>query len=288
MTIPSYVMLLPLLFSRGDGDGAPGAAPAAAPKTADAAKRADGGPAKKAAEALGEAAKLKRSAAGKKDEEKLDVLTKAASAYEQVARDFLTDVETAAEANFRAGEIWRTVKRNEDARRCFTGAANCAAAPEWSARGWLELGHIARRLRKLEEAFKTYGKVLEVAPQQRSQCVDALTWQGRVLIDQKQETEGQALLLSIGARFPDYPVDDIRNVDDVAVDWIRAGRVDEASKLVLDCVDRHTHAADGKEPSDAVRRALEHMKSRELLAAPKEMKEGKDGKDAKDGGGKDP
>jgi tetratricopeptide (TPR) repeat protein len=275
--ISSYVLLLPFLFPSGsaarvdgDGDGKP--APAPVQKPADATKDKDASPAKKAADALGEASKLKRSAAGKKDEEKLEILTKAASAYEQVARDFVTDVETAAEANFRAGEIWRTVKRNEDARRCFTGAANCSAAPEWSARGWLELGHIARRLKKLEEAFKTYGKVLEVAPQQRSQCVDALTWQGRVLIDQKQETEGQALLLSIGARFPDYPVDDIRNVDDVAVDWIRAGRVDEATKLVLDCVDRHTRPADGKEPSEAVRRALDHMKARELLAAPPKEK----------------
>src|SRR5262249_20058322 len=241
-------------------------------KAADSvSKPADGNPARKAAEALGEAAKLKRSAAGKKDEEKLDILGKAATAYEQVAREFATDVDTAAEASFRAGEIWRTVQRNQDARRCFTGAANQTAAPEWSARGWLELGHIARRLKKFEEAFKTYGKVLEVAPQQRSQCVDALTWQGRVLIDQKQETEGQALLLSIGARFPDFPIDDIRNVDDVAVDWIRAGRVDEATKLVLDCVERHAHSADGKEPAEPVRRALDHMKSRELLAAiPKE------------------
>ena len=268
--IPAYLLLLPFLFPSGtaaaaDGDGKP--APAPVQKPADAAKDKDASPAKKAAEALGDAAKLKRTAAGKKDEEKLEILTKAATAYEQVARDFVTDVETAAEANFRAGEIWRTVKRNEDARRCFTGAANCSAAPEWSARGWLELGHIARRLKKLEEAFKTYGKVLEVAPQQRSQCVDALTWQGRVLIDQKQETEGQALLLSIGARFPDYPVDDVRNVDDVAVDWIRAGRVDEATKLVLDCVDRHMRPADGKEPSEAVRRALDHMKARELFAA---------------------
>jgi tetratricopeptide (TPR) repeat protein len=272
--ISSYLLLLPFLFPSGsaanvDGDGTP--APAPVQKPADATKDKDASPAKKAAEALGEASKLKRTAAGKKDEEKLEILTKAATAYEQVARDFVTDVDTAAEANFRAGEIWRTVKRNEDARRCFTGAANCSSAPEWSARGWLELGHIARRLKKLEEAFKTYGKVLEVAPQQRSQCVDALTWQGRVLIDQKQETEGQALLLSIGARFPDYPVDDIRNVDDVAVDWIRAGRVDEATKLVLDCVDRHMRPAEGKEPSEAVRRALDHMKARELLAAsPKE------------------
>jgi len=273
--IPAYLLLLPFLFPSGtaaaaDGDGKP--APAPVQKPADAAKDKDASPAKKAAEALGDAAKLKRTAAGKKDEEKLEILTKAATAYEQVARDFVTDVETAAEANFRAGEIWRTVKRNEDARRCFTGAANCSAAPEWSARGWLELGHIARRLKKLEEAFKTYGKVLEVAPQQRSQCVDALTWQGRVLIDQKQETEGQALLLSIGARFPDYPVDDVRNVDDVAVDWIRAGRVDEATKLVLDCVDRHMRPADGKEPSETVRRALDHMKARELLAAPPKEK----------------
>jgi len=41
---------------------------------------------------------------------------------------------------------------------------------------------------------------------------------------------------------------------------------------VLDCVDRHTRPADGKEPSEAVRRALDHMKARELLAAPPKEK----------------
>jgi tetratricopeptide (TPR) repeat protein len=271
MSLSTCVMLLPLLFPAARDDERKPAAP-------PVARKSDGGDAersKKGEEALADAARIKRSAAGKKDAEKLELMTKAAATYEQVAKEFAADADVAAEASFRAGEIYRTVKRVEDAGRCFTAAANSKSTPDWSARSWLELGHIARRLHKYDEAFKTYGKVLEVAPQQRSQSVDALTWQGRVLIEQKQEAEGHALLLSIGARFPDFPVDDIRNVDDVAVDWIRAGRVDEASKLVLDCVERHGKPnGEGKEPGEAVRRALDHMKARELLAAPpKESKE---------------
>lgn len=272
MSFPTCVLLLPLLFPAWrDDDRKPAAPPIA--------KKADGGDdavrSKKGEEALADAARIKRSAAGKKDAEKLELMTKAAASYEAVAKEFAADADVAAEASFRAGEIYRTVKRIEDAGRCFTAAAGSKTTPEWSARAWLELGHIARRLHKYDDAFKTYGRVLEVAPQQRSQSVDALTWQGRVLIEQKQEAEGHALLLSIGARFPDFPVDDIRNVDDVAVDWIRAGRIDEASKLVLDCVERHGRPGEnGKEPGEAVRRALDHMKARELLAAPqKEAKE---------------
>jgi len=264
MSILSCLFLFPLLVPAPTA-GVPGG------PVSPVAARDDGGGARTAADALGEASRIKRSAAGKKDAERLEILLTAAGAYEKVAKDFASDAVTAAQANFRAGEIFRTVKHAEDARRCFTGAATAQGAPEWSARGWLELGHVARRLRKFEEAFKTYGKVLDVVPQQRSQCVDALTWQGRVLIDQKQEPEGHALLLSIGARFPDFPVDDIRNVDDVAVDWIRAGRVDEASTLVQECIERHSRSdgdgPDAKSPGDAVRRALDHMQARELLAA---------------------
>jgi tetratricopeptide (TPR) repeat protein len=282
MSFPTYVMMLPLLFPAAPDDDRKPPRPAAT-KKADGGK-ADGDEAQKRGEAaLADAARVKRSAAGKKDAEKLELMTKAAAAYEQAAKEFATDADVAAEASFRAGEIWRTVKRIEDASRCFTLAAMAKGAPEWSARSFLELGHIARRLHKYDEAFKTYGKVLEVAPQQRSQSVDALTWQGRMLIEQKQEAEGHALLLSIGARFPDFPVDDIRNVDDVAVDWIRAGRVDEASKLVVDCVERHGHAdAEGKEPGEAVRRALDHMKARELLAAPQPTSKAAKEKEMKD------
>jgi tetratricopeptide (TPR) repeat protein len=278
MSFPTCVMLLPLLFPAARNDDRKPSAPPVAPAIG---KGADGGDdaarSKKGEEALADAARIKRSAAGKKDAEKLELMNKAAATYEQVAKEFAADADVAAEASFRAGEIYRTVKRIEDAGRCFNSAATSKTTPEWSARGWLELGHIARRLHKYDEAFKTYGRVLEVAPQQRSQSVDALTWQGRVLIEQKQEAEGHALLLSIGARFPDFPVDDIRNVDDVAVDWIRAGRIDEASKLVLDCVERHGKPNDqGKEPGEAVRRALDHMKARELLAAPPKEKESKE------------
>jgi len=251
MSIVGLALLAPLLLAGSAGD-----------ETA-------GKPTPKAKETLAAAAKLKREASGKKGEEKLDALTKAARGYERAARELADEKPSAAEASFRAGEIWRTLRHEEDASRCFTAAAQEAAAPGFAAKAWIELGHLERRQKRLDEAMRCYERVLAVTPEQRRECVRAMTWQGKVLLEQKKEKEGHSTLLAAGQRFPEFPLDDIKNVDMVAVDWIEAGRIDEARALVDDCVERHSDPDDGEdEVEPAVKRALEKMKSRELLANP--------------------
>jgi len=248
MSIVGLALLAPLLLA-GAGD------------------EAAGKPTPKAKEALAAAAKLKREASGKKGEEKLEALTKAARGYERAARELADEKPSAAEASFRAGEIWRTLRHEEDAIRCFTAAAQEIAAPVFAAKSWIELGHLERRQKRLDQAMSCYERVLMVTPEQRRECMRAMTWQGKLLIDQKKEKDGHATLLAAGQRFPEFPLDDIKNVDTVAVDWIQAGRVEEARSLVEDCVERHSDADEGEDDVEpAVRRALEKMKSRELLA----------------------
>ncbi len=268
------VGLAPLFFVLGLGGAAGAAGPGDPTHHGDEVKVRAPAPRTKGTEALAGAAKLKREASGKKGEEKLEALVRAARGYERVARDLADEKAAAAEASFRAGEIWRTMKHAEDARRCFeAAAAESTEAPGFAARAWLELGHLDRHQKRLDEAQRCYERVLAIVPAQRRECARALTWQGKVLIDQKNEKDGHAVLLSVGERFPEFPLDDVRNVDLVAVDWIRAGRVAEARSLVNDCVERHSEPDDDEsdvEPS--IRRALERMKSRELLQDTAESK----------------
>lgn len=250
MSIVGWSGLLPLVLALGaGGDGTAGK------------------PSPKAKEALAAAAKLKREATGKKGEEKLEALLRAARGYERAARELAEEKPAFTEASFRAGEIWRTLRHEEDAARCFAAAsAESAAAPAFAAKAWLELGHQHRRQTRLDEALRCYEKVLSITPEQRRECVRALTWQGKVLVDQKNEKDGHAALLAVGQRYPEFPLDDIRNVDAVAVDWIKAGRAAEAKALVDDLIERRSEPEDGEdEVEPAVRRALEKLKAREML-----------------------
>jgi tetratricopeptide (TPR) repeat protein len=249
-----------------DDDKPPAGAPAK-PNPSRAEKRPELEPAKKE---LAEAAKLKRDAASRPPAEKLAMLMAAAKAYEKVAADFTGEPSVAADANFRAGEILRSIKHDEEARRAFAAAAAGAEeAPTVAARAWIELGHLERREKKLDEALRCYSRVLAIRPEPRREAATALTWQGKTLCEQKNDQDGHAALLAVGERFPEFPLDDVRNVDRVALDWIEAGRVAEARKLVEECVERHSQPEPGEESVDAaVAHALERMKSREKLAEP--------------------
>jgi len=290
MSLVGLAGLAPLLLSlpliapadgrkAASGPAVPAAAPAATSTTGttrgarDSEEKAPA-PSAKAKQALAEASKAKRAASGLKAEEKLAALVRAATEYERVARALADERAAAAEASFRAGEIWRTVRHEEDARRCFTAAtAEAGSAPGFAARAWMELGHLERRQKRFDGALRAYGCVLAITPEQRRECVRALTWRGKTQIEQKNEKDGHATLLAVGERYPDFPLDDIRSVDLVAVDWIKAGRVAEARDLVNDCIERHDDSDDPEDESEpAIRKALERMKSRELLASPPDPK----------------
>lgn len=224
---------------------------------------------KQAQDALAQAGRVRREAYGQEGEPKLAAMQKAARAYEQVAAGHAGAAEVVAEAWFRAGELWRSMRNEEEARRCFTAATKCAGAtPEYPARSLLELGHLERRQKRFDDALKIYARVLDLKPEPRHKCAQALTWRGKVQIEMKDVEQGHATLLSVGQRYPDFPLDDIRNVDAVAVDWIEAGRVAEARRLVDDCVERHSlPIGDDPEVEPEVRRALERMKARERLSS---------------------
>lgn len=245
-------------------------APAAADDPAGAPARAapqEAAPKTAQADPLEEGRRLKRSATGQEGAAKHSALTSAAQEFERVALASGGQGELAADASLRAGEIWRTLKQEEAARRCFERAAALAkAAPRFAARAWLEIGHLDRRAKRHEAALAGYQKVVELRPEQPREAAQALTWQGKVRIAMGQVPEGHALLLAVGQRWPELHLEDVRNVDLVACDWIEAGRVAEARALVAECLERHAEPDAGEEEVDeAVRRAMDKMKSRARL-----------------------
>jgi tetratricopeptide (TPR) repeat protein len=216
--------------------------------------------------ALSHASGVRRSSHGKEGEAKYTLLRDAATAYEQVASDF-EDVPTAAgEAWFRAGEIFRILRNVELAAVRFEKAAAIAEAPTFGARALNELGHLYRRTRDYERALSFYRNVAEKFPAERREAARAQTWQGKVHVLQEKFEEGHRLLLEVYRLFPEFPVEDIRNVDTVATAWIKDGRSEEARRLVQDCLERHSLPTEGEEEvAKDVSTALERMRARELL-----------------------
>ena len=268
MLLATLFSVLPLASGLFGGGDAPVTVPDGAPQPAKSAK------ASKKVDPFAEVIRLKRQASGKSAEQKHVALTAAAKACEEVAKGAL-EPAVVAEAHWRAGELWRTLRHEEEARRCFTAATAMAAAdPRLAAKAWLELGHLDRRATRWDAAVASYRKVLDVKPEQRREGAQALTWQGKALLGKGAAAEGHALLLAVGERYPELPLDDIRNVDLVACDWIEAGRVEEAKELVAECVARHTERdgdgeggdEDAAEARAAITRAIATMKAGKQLA----------------------
>lgn len=216
--------------------------------------------------ALQSASQTKRSSHGKKGEEKHAVLKQAAAEYEAVAKQY--QGTPAAEAWFRAGEIHRTLRQVERASHCFSQAAGQRDSTEFAARACNELGHLERRTKNYDSALQHYENVEKEFPDQRKEGIRSLTWRGKVLLLQEKTDAATELLLSVRTRYPEFPVEAVRNVDLVATTWIKAGRLSEARQLVQECLESLGTPPEGQSEVDAeVQRALDRMKATEQLEA---------------------
>lgn len=233
----------------------------AAKQATQAAKQA----AQAAEQALQAARDAKKLATGKKGEERHELLERCAAAYERAASGHPEVAVVVAEAWFRAGEIYRTLRNFEDSQRCFEASRKLSQIPTFAARATAELGHLHRRVKEYEAAIEFYQKVALDFPDERQEGVRALTWEGKTRLLLEQHEEGHRLLLAAADRYPDFPVDAIRNVDTVATDWIEAGRIDEARELLEACRSRYRASSGGAGPAEETLAALEKMKAPELL-----------------------
>ena len=213
----------------------------------------------------------KRDSHGTEGSTRESILLDAARMYEEAGTEFadLADIHT--EAWFRAGEIRRSLRQVEEAMRCFQTATDNEEGAEFAARAQLEIAHLERRTDQFERALELYELAETRFPSQRKVCVDARTWQGKALRLLERTPEGHERLLSLRVDYPDFPVQDVRNVDLVAMDWIEAGRIEEARQLVDSCVShyRDRPVGEGRSAEKLARdieKALSKMRSRDRLS----------------------
>ncbi|MDA0668220.1 MAG: hypothetical protein O3A50_10660 [Planctomycetota bacterium] len=111
-------------------------------------------------EAQMEVAKQRKSEAqGLKGIARIEQLKAAAHAFQAVARFWPKEKEVVAEACFRRGEMLRSLGEAGAARGAFEEAAEAGrAGNDFTARAYLELGHLCRRAFEHEDALVFYRK----------------------------------------------------------------------------------------------------------------------------------
>jgi tetratricopeptide (TPR) repeat protein len=246
--------------------------PAAGPED----RAADGAPSAAAAAKLKEASALRRTSFKKPNDEKKRILLETAGVYERIIEEYRTCRPECAEASFRAGEIYRSLKMADRAEASFLRTLDFQAAGEFAARSLNEVGHIYRRKVDFGRAIEFYRRVLDECADVRDECADAVTWIGKVQLKMNELEKGRQTLLGFADRFPEFPVIAIRNMDLVALSLIDEGRLNEAESLVESCIQRYDvrNGEDGA-LDKKVEKALKKMKAVEKLEARRTSKAGK-------------
>lgn len=186
-----------------------------------------------ARQALDQAQKLRRAASKKVGEERRAQLESAIAAYRKVVDECKDEPREAAEAAFRAGEIERSLGDAAGAREAFEkSVALGKSAPQFGARALNELAHLARREKKLDAAMALYKRVPAEYPQQEAEGARAMTWVGKLLVEQGKAAEARASWLAIGDQFKSQPVLAIRAADLAAMSLVQANDEAGASAIV--------------------------------------------------------
>lgn len=104
----------------------------------------------------------------------------AVRAYRAVREYFPREAEWVAEASFRAGELLRSGGELDSAISEFEHSARTASRGAFRARAGLEVGHIHRRVGRMNEALRSYEEVEALGPDFAEQRDLAAYWQGKV------------------------------------------------------------------------------------------------------------
>jgi len=226
---------------------------------------ADGGTSEnQAVSMLRKASALRRTSFKKPKEEKERILLETAAAYEKILVDHRECASECAEASFRAGEIYRTMRLTEDAEKSFLRTLEFSRKGEFAARSINEVGHICRRKKDYAAAIVYYRRTLAECAGVRDECGEAETWIGKVFLKMGEVDKGRQTLLTFAERFPEFPLAAIRNMDLAAQSFIKEGRLVEAAGVVDRCRSLF-EGAPGRSASleKKIEKALRAMKSAE-------------------------
>lgn len=193
---------------------------------------------KNAKEQMKAAYAVKKQSHKKEGEEKRRILLAAVEEYRKVLSMFPEDREQGALATFRIGEIHRTLRDTDAATRAFQAVLTFEDQHNTVARAFLELGHLARRDKRIDAAVQLYEQVVRQCPDVRDQGARALTWIAKCKLTQKFFDEARQPLRTIIDDYTDETKTTLSAYDLLAKTYIDEGNLKMAAEILTQCRQR--------------------------------------------------
>ncbi len=182
---------------------------------------------------------VKKQSHKKEGDEKQRILLAAVEEYRKVLSMFPDDREQGALATFRIGEIHRTLRDTEAATRAFQAVLTFDEQHKTVARAFLELGHLARRDKRIDAAVQLYEQVVRQCPEVRDQGARALTWIAKCKLTQKFFDEARQPLRTIIDDYTDETKTALSAYDLLAKTYIDEGNLKMAAEILGQCRERY-------------------------------------------------
>lgn len=215
---------------------------------------------------LEHAASLKKALRGLEGEARDQARKEAIAAYRSVREYFGGDANASAEAAFRAGELLRSADDSTGALAEFTIARDRGAGTDFRVRAMLEIGHLERRAKRLQQAIAAYEAVVADDTATARQKDDASLWVGRVYSDLERPADARRVWQRVAEKGDD-PLDRVRAYDFMVSALVDANDLEGAAGTLARC--REALADVAQEESklgERVRSALAAMRSIDELA----------------------
>lgn len=215
---------------------------------------------------LEHAASLKKAMRGLEGEARDRARSEAVAAYRSVREYFGGDANASAEAAYRAGELLRSADDTAGALAEFTIARDRGAGTDFRVRAMLEIGHLERRAKRMQQAIAAYETVVADETASARQKDEASLWVGRVYADLERLADARRVWQRVADKGDD-PLDRIRAYDLMTSALVDAGDLEGAAGTLERC--REALAEVAQEESklgERVRSALSAMRCVDELA----------------------
>lgn len=211
------------------------------------------------------AKRVKSESRGTEGAARAAALQRAAAAYAAVPQYWPDAGVILAEAAFRRGELQRSLGQPGAARGAFLEALDHGQGSEFAPRALLEIGHLHRRAKEMDQALEFYQRLLALPGASLHQLNDGREWTGKVQLDLGL-WEAAAASFSAWAANAEGPVEVVRAADLEAKAWIQHGALDRAERRLNEVqAQMEPFSQEPTKEAEELRKALERMKSPDLL-----------------------
>ncbi len=207
------------------------------------------------------ALKLKNALRGANDAARAALQADAVAAYRAVRKHWPAELELCAESAFRAGEILRAAGDVSGAHSEFSFVRGMESDTSFRARAGIEIGHLHRRVRRVEPALDLYLAVANDPKSEPEQRDEALYWAGRAYSELGKLDEARRAFETVAGRAED-PLQRIEAWDELALALVDAGDLEGAAGWIARARTTLADAAlEETAQGERVRGALERMRA---------------------------